>query len=43
MTKIVAWTIQVTDGNGNTYTSADMPDYVSQMIDEWLSNLEEEE
>ncbi len=42
MTKIVAWTIQVTDEDGNTYTSADMPDYVSQMIDGWLSELEEE-
>jgi len=43
MTKIVAWSIEITDSEGNTYTSADMPDYVSQVIDEWLSNLEEEE
>jgi hypothetical protein len=43
MTKIVAWRIEVVDKEGNTYTSADMPDYVSQVIDEWLSELEEEE
>lgn len=44
MTKIVAWTIEVTDSEGNTYTSADMPDYVSQVIDAWIEqHLEEEE
>ena len=43
MRKIVAWTIEITDEEGNTYTSADMPDYVSQVIDEWLSELEGEE
>lgn len=42
MKKIVAWSIEVTDEEGNIYTSADMPDYVSQVIDEWLSELEEE-
>ena len=43
MTKIVAWRIEVVDEEGNTYTSADMPDNVSQVIDKWLSELEEEE
>ena len=41
MKKIVAWAIELTDDEGNTYTSADMPDYVSQVIDDWLSTLEE--
>ena len=40
MTKITAWAIEITDNEGNVYTSADMPDYVSQVVDEWLSNLE---
>ena len=35
--EIIAWTILITDQHGNEYTSADMPDYVSQVIDEWLS------
>lgn len=38
MNRITAWTIEITDNEGNTYTSADMPDYVSQAIDEWLSS-----
>ncbi len=42
MKKIVAWAIELTDDEGNTYTSADMPDYVSQVIDDWLSTLEGE-
>jgi hypothetical protein len=42
MKKITAWTIEITDDEGNIYTSADMPDYVSQLIDGWLSSLEEE-
>lgn len=42
MKKITAWTIEIADDEGNIYTSADMPDYVSQVIDEWLSSLEVE-
>ena len=43
MTKIIAWAIEITDNEGNVYTSADMPDFVSQVIDEWLNELEAEE
>ena len=42
MKNITAWAIEITDNEGNIYTSADMPDYVSQVIDEWLSSLEVE-
>ena len=44
--KITAWVLEITDEEGNTMSSwglADMPDYVSQVIDDWLSTLEEEE
>ena len=43
VSKITAWTIEITDSKGNTYTIADMPDYVSNVVDEWLSEMEEEE
>ena len=42
MTKITAWAIEITDNEGNVYTSADMPDHVSQVVDEWLSSLEDD-
>ena len=42
MTKITAWAIEITDNEGNVYTSADMPDHVSQEVDEWLSSLEDD-
>tara|TARA_R100000329_G_C7456064_1_gene160599 strand:- start:139 stop:264 length:126 start_codon:yes stop_codon:yes gene_type:complete len=40
--KIVAWSIQIVLESGKIITSADMPDYLSQQIDDWLSELEEE-
>ena len=41
--KITAWVLQITDEEGNTMASwevADMPDDVSQVIDNWLAELE---
>jgi|TARA_R100000479_G_scaffold164844_1_gene103842 hypothetical protein len=40
--KIVAWSIQIVLESGKIITCSDLPDYVSQPIDEWLSELEEE-
>jgi len=40
--KMVAWSIQIHLENGEIITGADMPDYVSQVIDGWLSELEGE-
>lgn len=40
--KVVAWSIQIVLESGKIITSADMPDYISQPIDEWLSEMEEE-
>jgi len=41
--KVIAWTIEITLENGEVLNTADMPDGVSQVIDEWLSELESEE
>lgn len=38
-----AWAIEIIDNEGNVYNSNDIPDYISQMIDEWLNSLGGEE
>tara|TARA_B000000557_G_scaffold263416_1_gene266208 strand:+ start:1152 stop:1292 length:141 start_codon:yes stop_codon:yes gene_type:complete len=39
--KVTAWNIQVIDEEGNEHTIGDMPDSVSQVIDAWLTTLED--
>lgn len=41
--KVIAWSIEITLENGEVYNSADMPDYVAQVVDDWLAELESEE
>tara|TARA_R100001015_G_C4484407_1_gene63897 strand:- start:32 stop:163 length:132 start_codon:yes stop_codon:yes gene_type:complete len=41
--KVVAWSILIELDNGKRFTSADMPDYVAQVVDDWLNELESEE
>lgn len=40
--KVVAWKIEITLENGEVMNSSDMPDRVSQVIDDWLNELESE-
>jgi len=40
--RITGWNINITWSNGKEEVLLDMPDDVASMIDEWLSELEEE-
>ena len=37
--KVIAWSILIKVENGKTFTIADMPDYVAQVVDDWLEEL----
>jgi hypothetical protein len=40
--KVDSWCLKIFLSNGEEKTLVDMPDDIASMIDEWLSELEEE-
>lgn len=43
MNRITGWKLIVYDENGNENNLMDIPDSVAQVVDDWLTELEEEE
>ena len=41
--KIDSWRLTIWDGDGNEFHLVNIPNWLAQNIDEWLTEMEEEE